>query len=80
MDPVSLYALISMPFGWSALSKLQRGFIIFAAIDRYILMKLILSFCIGWIILPLYLLKCIFRMICWMFFDKEKKVSDNNTR
>lgn len=77
MNLVNLYVLISIPFGWATLSKIQKGFVIFGAIDQYIIMKFILSFCIGWAVTPFYMLAFIFKIIKFLFFNKKKDVSAN---
>lgn len=63
------YALLSIPFGWMFISKLQRNFVIFTSVSNYIIVKLILATFTGWIVTPFYILSYIFKM----FFRKKAK-------
>ena len=74
MSLLDLYFLISIPFGWATLSKMQKGFVFFGAIDQYIMMKFILSFFIGWVVTPFYILIFIFKVLV---FKKKKNIFDN---
>lgn len=59
---LDLYFLLTIPFGWAAISKLQKGFIIFTTIDRYLIAKLTVSLFIGWIVAPIYILIFVFKL------------------
>lgn len=54
MNVVDMYMIVSIPIGWMFLSRLQSGFVIFASMERYFFMKLILSAMIDWLIAPFF--------------------------
>lgn len=56
MDLPSIYAIVSIPFGWMAISRLQRGFVFFTTFDRYFITKLTAALFIGWIVMPGYII------------------------
>lgn len=70
---LDVYLLLSIPFGWAAVSRLQKGFIIFTTIDKYIVYKIMFSLFLGWIVAPFYILWFIFKI-----FKRSKKESANN--
>jgi hypothetical protein len=71
------YAIISAFFGWKFISRIQRNFVFFTTITDYFLTKFILSFLVGWIVAPFYILSFIFKMIFW---KKSKKSNVYNLR
>lgn len=61
----TIYYIIATVVGWIFLSNLQRksGVVIFAAIDKYIVIKIILSLIIGIFITPFYLIYLILKAL-----------------
>lgn len=66
---LNTYALLSIPFGWMFISKLQRNLVFFTSISNYILMKLVLSTVTGGFVAPFYVFGFIFKL----FFKKKSK-------
>jgi len=60
---VETYVIISFPFGWMFLSKLQEGVTIFTTISNYIIVKGLLSFFVGPFVMPFYLIYYGFKLI-----------------
>ncbi|MDQ0086743.1 hypothetical protein J2T12_000137 [Paenibacillus anaericanus] len=60
---IGVYVLLSIPFGWSFISKLQKNITVFTTISNYIVYKMIISTFIGWAVTPFYLLYYIFKII-----------------
>lgn len=59
---IAIYVVLSIPFGWAFISKLQKNVAVFTTISNYIVYKIILSTFIGWAVTPFYLIYFIFRM------------------
>ncbi|WP_372663789.1 hypothetical protein [Cohnella sp.] len=60
---IPVYVLLSIPFGWAFISKLQKNITVFTTISNYIVYKIILSTFIGWAVTPFYLIYYIIKMI-----------------
>ncbi|MNB77184.1 hypothetical protein D3C75_238670 [compost metagenome] len=45
---IEIYVLLSIPFGWKFISKLQRNITVFTTNSNYIVYKVILSVFVGW--------------------------------
>lgn len=63
-----VFVAVTVPFGWMFLSMLQKNFIIFTSIEKYIVSKFILSLFIGWAVAPFYIIYWIFK---FMKFNKS---------
>lgn len=61
----NIYYIVATIVGWIFLSNLQRksSIVIFAAIDKYIVAKVILSLIIGIFITPFYLIYIILKAL-----------------
>ncbi|WP_339281302.1 hypothetical protein NST94_22205 [Paenibacillus sp. FSL H8-0282] len=60
---IELYVLLSIPFGWKFISKLQRNITVFTTISNYIVYKIILSVFVGWAVTPFYLISFLFKLV-----------------
>lgn len=60
---IEIYVLLSIPFGWKFISKLQRNITVFTTISNYIVYKIILSLFVGWAATPFYLIGYLFKLI-----------------
>ncbi|WP_405168612.1 hypothetical protein [Paenibacillus sp. FSL H3-0286] len=60
---IELYVLLSIPFGWKFISKLQRNVTVFTTLSNYIVYKIILSVFVGWAVTPFYLIGYLFKLI-----------------
>ncbi|MEK3984265.1 hypothetical protein MHB77_12785 [Paenibacillus sp. FSL K6-3166] len=60
---IELYVLLSIPFGWKFISKLQRNITVFTTISNYIVYKIILSVFVGWAVTPFYLIGYLFKLV-----------------
>lgn len=60
---IAVYVLLSIPFGWALISRLQRNVTVFTTISNYIVYKIILSTFIGWAVTPFYLIYFIFKAV-----------------
>ncbi|MCM3700338.1 hypothetical protein [Paenibacillus macerans] len=67
---IAIYVVLSVPFGWAFISKLQKNVTVFTTISNYIVYKSILSTFIGWAVTPFYLIYFIFKM----FRGKKQRV------
>lgn len=70
---IALYVIISIPFGWAFISKLQKNVTVFTTISNYIVYKTILATFIGWAVTPFYLIYFIFKI-----FQAVKKQRDRS--
>lgn len=59
---IEIYVLLSIPFGWKFISKLQRNITVFTTISNYIVYKIILSLFLGWATTPFYLIGYLFKL------------------
>lgn len=57
-----IFVAVTVPFGWNFLSKVQRNFIVFAPIEKYIVGKFIVSLFIGWAVAPFYIIYWLFKL------------------
>lgn len=72
---MEIYVMLSVPFGWMFLSKLQKGFIFFTTLQNYFVVKAILSVLIGWAVTPFYLVYYGFKItrgFIKLFMAKDK--------
>jgi hypothetical protein len=60
---IEIYVLLSIPFGWKFISKLQRNITVFTTISNYIVYKIILSLFVGWAATPFYLIGYFLKLI-----------------
>ncbi|GEM_PF-3580216 len=60
---IEIYVLLSIPFGWKFISKLQRNITVFTTISNYIVYKIILSLFVGWAATPFYLIGYLLKII-----------------
>ncbi|MNI25695.1 hypothetical protein D3C73_793610 [compost metagenome] len=60
---IELYVLLSIPFGWKFISKLQRNITVFTTISNYIVYKVILSVFVGWAVTPFYLIGYLLKLV-----------------
>ncbi|ASA23377.1 hypothetical protein B9T62_22760 [Paenibacillus donghaensis] len=60
---IEIYILLSIPFGWKFISKLQRNITVFTTISNYIVYKIILSVFVGWAVTPFYLIGYLLKLV-----------------
>lgn len=60
---IEIYVLLSIPFGWKFISKLQRNITVFTTISNYIVYKVILSVFVGWAVTPFYLIGYLLKLV-----------------
>ena len=72
----NIYGILSIPFGWIFISKIQRNFVIFTTIGNYVIVKLIFATFTGWLVTPFYVLGFIYRIFtCNKSNRKSKSIS-----
>jgi len=72
---IAIYVVLSIPFGWTFISKLQKNVTVFTTISNYIIYKIILSTFIGWAVAPFYLIYYIFKMFWGITKQRDKSLN-----
>ncbi|SFS44975.1 hypothetical protein SAMN04488601_101734 [Paenibacillus sp. 453mf] len=68
---IATYVLLSIPFGWAFISRLQRNVTVFTSISNYIVYKIIISTFIGWAVTPFYLVYYIMKIVQRILLKKK---------